>query len=72
MAHKDGAKHHEAREGHTGGSKRKDHHASHHGHKSFGKSGGGHGGVHTGLISSPMSPKMLGHKGGSKLMSHAK
>jgi hypothetical protein len=47
-------------ESHSGGSRRKDHHASHHGHKQFGKSGGGHGGLHSKLIASPMSPKMPG------------
>ena len=49
---------------------RKDHHAANHGNKAFGKSGGGHGGMHTSLISSPMSPKMLGEKA-SKMSSAA-
>ena len=61
---------HEAHEGHSGGSRRKDHSASHHGHKHFGHAGGGHGGLHTGLIASPMSPKMLGEHAG-KLHKHA-
>ncbi len=60
---------HEHAEGHTGGSRRKDHHASHHGHKQFGKSGAGHGGLHTKLISSPMSPKM---PAANKALGHAK
>jgi hypothetical protein len=63
------ALHHEAHEGHGGGSHRKDHKAAHHSHPHFGKAGGGHGGLMNRMISSPQSPKMPGTH---KALAHAK
>jgi hypothetical protein len=54
--HHQGMKH----EGHTVG--RGDEKAGDVGDKTFGKSGGGHGALTNDLISSPMSPDMLGKR----------